>query len=355
MKILHLPNAVGGNAWGLAQAERALGLDSTVLYAYPNPFSYPADIEPSMNTKNKPQYFYQMAKLFLNIKNNYDIFHFNYGSSLLHFPRFHLHHLELPFYPETTKKFVTYNGCDARQKYPTTARCVISACAEPDCYGGICNPEKMDKIKQSGIKKMACHVNHIWALNPDLLYFLPREKSSFLPYTVNSDAITYSPSDYTKKALHIVHAPTDRQAKGTDYVIKALESIKKKYGKDVLVSLIENVSHDEALQWYRTADLIVDQLLIGWYGGIAVEALSMGKPVICRIERKDLHFLPRQMAHGVQKAFIEAEPETIETVISNCIENRTLLKDKAEAGYDYVRRWHNPQHVAAITRAYYEG
>ena len=31
MKILHLPTSVGGNSWGLAQGEKALGLDSKVL------------------------------------------------------------------------------------------------------------------------------------------------------------------------------------------------------------------------------------------------------------------------------------------------------------------------------------
>lgn len=354
MKIIHLPNAVGGNAWGLAQAERTLGLDSTVLYAYSNPFSYPADIEYEFETKHKIRLLARLAKLFFTIRKEYDIVHFNYGSSLIHFPRYCLNQVDLPFYPETSKKFVTYNGCDARQKFKTIRRGRISACANPSCYGGLCNSSRMDTIRQKSIKKMADHVNHIWALNPDLLYFLPKEKSSFLPYTVNSDAIDYSPSDYRKRPLHIVHAPTDREAKGTRYIFDAFKTIKKNYGDEVEVTLVENVSHAKAIQLFKTADLIVDQLLIGWYGGVAVEALSMGKPVICRIEKKDLHFLPLQMAQDVQSSIIQAEPATIETVLAYCIENRKFLKDKADAGYEYVRKWHNPQRVAAVTRERYE-
>ena len=31
---------------------------------------------------------------------------------------------------------------------------------------------------------------------------------------------------------------------------------------------------------YAQADLVVDQVLIGWYGALAVETMAMGKPVI---------------------------------------------------------------------------
>ena len=31
MRVLHLPTSVGGNAWGLSQAEKTLGIYSQVL------------------------------------------------------------------------------------------------------------------------------------------------------------------------------------------------------------------------------------------------------------------------------------------------------------------------------------
>ena len=59
--------------------------------------------------------------------------------------------------------------------------------------------------------------------------------------------------------------------------------------------LIEGLSHSEARHLYQTADLLVDQLFVGWYGGLAVECMALGKPVICYIREEDLAFLPAQM------------------------------------------------------------
>jgi hypothetical protein len=352
---LHLPTSVGGNAWSLAQGERELGLESRVLCASGNWLKYPCDISLHLEQVDNP--FVKLARLtaaFLKVRNSYDIYHFNYGSSLIHTAGVGLHHLELPFYPKNKKLFVTYNGCDARQKYPTTKRRTISACHDPDCYEGMCNSGRRDRCKRKSIRKMAAYVKHMWAVNPDLLYFLPPEKSSFLPYAVAVDTTGVVPPDFSKRKLTIVHSPTNRACKGSSYILDALQHIRKSHRNYFEVKLVENVPHEHALHMYRQADLVIDQLLVGWYGGFAVEAMSMGKPVICRIESEDLRFVPKQMADDVLRAFIQGEPPTITDVILRCLEDRRFLREKAEAGTEYARTWHDPRYVARITKEKYE-
>jgi hypothetical protein len=41
MKILHLPFNIAGNPFGLAQGERALGLNASMLSVGQNPFNFP--------------------------------------------------------------------------------------------------------------------------------------------------------------------------------------------------------------------------------------------------------------------------------------------------------------------------
>lgn len=365
MKILHLPSAVGGNAWGLAESERSIGLNSTVLVAAEDWLKYPADIKLGLE---EIQTIVGKAAIigltFFDIRNKYDIFHFNFGNSLMHIPNKwkpyfpsifkYIDMIDLPFYKKKSKLFVTYNGCDARQKFPTIERTSISACQNTNCYGGMCNSGIFDKYRRHSIDKMARYVEHMWALNPDLLYFLPKEKSSFLPYTISKwlDLDPY-PSKFDKK-MKIVHAPTNREAKGSDPILSAIEKIKKDSPNQIEVQLVENVNHEKALKIYREADLVIDQILIGWYGGIAVEAMKMGKPVIARIAKEDLHFIPRQMAADLLETIISADPHTIEEVLRLCIEDRGYLKKRAEASLDYVNRWHNPQYVASLTKAKYE-
>ncbi|NET57863.1 MAG: glycosyltransferase [Symploca sp. SIO2E6] len=354
MKVLHLPSSVGGNAWGLAQGERFLGLDSSVLVSRQNWLQYPADINLNLqNYSSQPRKLAKLAQTFLEIRNKYDIFHFNFGSSLIHLPAKHLNQFELPFYPDKAKLFVTYNGCDARQKYLTIQRTKIAACHNTNCYGGQCNSGKLDKYRRQGINKMERYVSHIWALNPDLLYFLPKGKSSFLPYSISFDGIDLFPPKLGKK-LKIVHAPTNREAKGSDHILAALQKIQKTQANYIDVSLVENLPHAQALKIYQEADLIIDQVLIGWYGGFAVEAMKMGKPIIARIAQQDLHFLPEQMAKDVVETVIQAEPDTIYQVLLNCIENRQILRKKSEASLEYVNKWHNLKYVANLTKQRYE-
>lgn len=354
MRILHLPTPVGGMPWGLAQAERDLGLNSKVLYTKSNWLNYPCDINLEIDQiSGNLRKFLKLFSTFISIRKKFDVFHFNWGSSLFNLGKFGFPQAELPFYPNTAKLFVTYNGCDARQKYPTMSRSTTAACHDPACYNGICNSGKRDKIRQKNIIKMSKYARHMWAVNPDLLHFLPPEKSSFLPYAVNSDNIRFIKSDFSKKKLRIVHAPTERAVKGSQYILGALEQLQREYPDNIEVNLVENISHQRAIQIYKQADFVIDQVLIGWYGSFAIEVMSMGKPVICRIEDQDLKFLPQKMKQEVKQAFIHADPATIKEVILKCIEDRNYLKLKSEAAIEYARSWHDPKFVASITKREY--
>lgn len=355
MKVLHLPTDVGGNAWGLARGERFHGMQSDVLVKDNSKYQFPSDIQ--LNISHISSRFFRYLKLlktFLKIRNKYDIFHFNFGMSLLHssiYPA--LCQFELPFYPRSAKLFVTYNGCDARQKYPTMCRTTIAACHQEACYGGMCNSGERDKQRRREIEKMSHYVQHIWALNPDLLYFLPKDKSSFLPYTVSHfESEIFSPK--LEKKIQIVHAPTQRAAKGSGYIISALERLKSKYPHEIDYTLVENVSHEHARQLYKEADLVIDQVLIGWYGAFAVETMLMGKPVIVRIASDDLHFIPSRMKEELLQTVIHADPFNLYDVLEKCIHNRDFLKHRGEASIEYARKWHNPNYVASLTKEKYE-
>lgn len=355
MKVLHLPTSVGGNSWGLAQGERALGLDSQVLYVTSNRLNYPSDINLKLDQiHSRLLRELKLLRTFLDIRNKYDVYNFNFGSSLIDLPRFNLYRVDLPFYSKKARLFATYNGCDARQKYPTMKRTTVSACHDPGCYHGICNSGALDALKQQVIAHMAKYVKHIWALNPDLLYFLPTQKSSFLPYSVSLGNSALARPDVTKRALNIVHAPTNPEAKGTRHILGAIEALRKNHGVKFNFQLVQNVSHEQALNIYKKADLIIDQVLTGWYGAVAIEVMTMGKPVICRISQEDLHFLPPAMAGEVLQAFIPGEPENLIKVIGKTLEDREYLREKSEAALEYARKWHSPLYVASLTKERYE-
>lgn len=358
MNVLHLRTSVGGNAYGLSRAERELGFNSDVLVAGSNPLRYPADISVnySQDASSLAQFLRSLTllKAFLSVRSKYDVFHFNFGSSLIHLPRKGLPLLDVPFYPRRAKRIFTFNGCDARQKYSTMQRCQTSACHHSDCYGGICCDIKVDKSRKDCILKVDKYADAIFALNPDLLYFLP-ERAQFLPYTIASwNEISPTPWTNIHPPLRLAHAPTNRVAKGSDAVFAAVDSLQKEYGKDrIVLDCIENIPHAEAIARYSKCHLVVDQLRVGWYGALAVEAMRLGKPTLVYLREEDFHFLPAGMANDCRSAFVHAHEGNLVDVLRPFVEDISLLQPIREAAIEYVHKWHDPLKVARIVTEKY--
>lgn len=354
LRILHLPTSVAGLSWGMSRGERKIGLDSDVLVTENNWLNYPCDINLGLeNSKNRFEKLYKLIKCFLKIRGRYDIYHFNSGSSLLDFKRIGLDLLDLPFYGSSSKIFITYNGCDARQKYATASKYQTSACQRETCYNGICNNYDVEINKQKRITKFRKYAKHVFSVNPDLLTFLPKN-STFLPYTISNWDFIEKHKLKNRNYIHIVHAPTNRICKGSDYVLSALNKLKCIYKNNVKISIVEHLKHSEALKIYEDADLIIDQLLIGWYGAFAVEAMKMGKPVMCFIREEDLESIPSNMSRDCLEAIINVNKDDIFEKLCTVVENKNILLEHSLNGYEYVEKYHNPVNVANLVNEYYQ-
>ena len=88
------------------------------------------------------------------------------------------------------------------------------------------------------------------------------------------------------RELVVAHAPTDRDVKGTRHVVEAVDSLRSE-GVALRLDLIEGVTRSEVLERLAAADLVVDQLLMGWYGAFAVEAMAIGRPVFAHIREEE--------------------------------------------------------------------
>jgi hypothetical protein len=355
LKVLHLPTDVGGNAFGLSSAENRIGLSSSCLVKNSSWLNYPSHINLNISQySSKVQKFYELYKTFLSIRNSYDVFHFNFGTSLIDAEYPFLTLFDLKHYPKNKKLIMTYNGCDARQKYPTMKERQIAACHFEGCYNGMCNSGELDIKRREKISIVSNYASHIFYLNPDLAKFLPKEQSSYLPYTVAGwDTIKKCNYESQNGLLRIVHAPTNRVTKGTQFLISAVEKINKIKPLIELV-LVENLTHEKALALYSTADLVIDQLLVGWYGAVSVEVMKMGIPVGCFINSNDLNAIPIQMQKDIKDSFININPFSVEQMLLELLENKNLLKVKANASLDFAHRWHDPLKVAGQVKQFYE-
>ena len=56
------------------------------------------------------------------------------------------------------------------------------------------------------------------------------------------------------------------------------------------MSVIEGVPNAQVPVLIQAADVVVDQLVLGWYAMFALEGMALGKPVVCHV-RSDFHNL----------------------------------------------------------------
>lgn len=377
IRILHCPNMVGGNACELARAERELGLESWSVSFTQNPYGYETD-EVLWGKGDGP--FRREIKrwqLLWRALKDFDIIHFNFGQTIMpqlaalstdaqrgpfvqvfnvrrHVFRGYARLFEmrdLAMLKKAGKNIVmTYQGDDARQGDFCLANFQISPAREID--PGYYSP-KSDAHKRQKIARLSRYADRIYALNPDLLWVLPSQ-AQFLPYS-HIGLRDWRPIDNEKSALEvpvILHAPSHRGVKGTRFVLDAGSRLRTE-GVPLEFVLVEGIPHHEARRLYERADLVVDQLLCGWYGGLAVEAMALGKPVISYVREDDLKFIPQQMREELP--IINATPSTIYGVLKQWLtERKHELPEIGRRGRAYVEKWHNPLKIAARLKDEYE-
>lgn len=343
MRVLHLPSSTGGNAWNLSQAERKLGIESRVLVNDQNYFGFNADLRADWN-KNKYTYPLKALRFYQKEIDNYDIFHFNFGRTLFNYQHTQLDMLDLNLLKRKKKAIVfTYQGTDARLAGYSLQHYDISfyqQLSETEL-----NKEKQaDARRINRMNKADKFADLIYTINPDLKNVLPK-RTIFRPYT-KLQLEEWEPiySSYEKDELVFAHAPTSRSKKGTDEIINAIEMLRKA-GKKVTFELIENVPNTEARRRLERADVVIDQIYIGWYGGLAVESMALGKPVVAYIRESDLIHIPKEMAKSIP--IIRVTPQSLYNTLEDIIDHKEMLRGIARNSRNYVEKWHDSKKIAA--------
>lgn len=366
MRVIHVPTVTGGNPPGLSKALNVQGIASEVWDLSDNPYGYAADVTVSVAGGLLRR---QVRKL-LSLRYIFycDVAFFNYGSGVFSpFPvlgvdaekrwssillRTYRLYSRVMASAETwllrlLRKpiFIQYQGDDARQSDYCLQNFEVShatALRSQDCSNA-------DHNRRQSIAFYSGRVSKIYALNPDLLRVLP-SKTEFLPYShVSINDLTPTYTQVESRPLRIGHAPTNRSVKGTELVCFAVNELKRR-GYQFEFVLVERVSRDEAMAIYQTLDVLVDQLFVGWYGGVAVEAMAMGKPVISYIRQSDLALVPKEMCEELP--VIQASPATFAKVLQSVVEMpRRDLRNIGVASRAYAERWHDPVKIAARVKA----
>ena len=138
----------------------------------------------------------------------------------------------------------------------------------------------------------------------------------------------------------VVHAPSKRNVKGTQYVLDAMDELQKR-NVPFRFQLVENTSNERVQEVLAGADVVVDQLLLGICGMPGLEAMALGKPVVTYL-REDL-----QGMYPYGFPAVGATKETLPDVLEGLLCDFPRRRELGMAGRRYVELHHSPEVLGA--------
>jgi glycosyltransferase involved in cell wall biosynthesis len=307
LRVTHCPVNLAGVGWTNVHALRRRGVDARLVVFNTQPFR-PTQADWDLK-RPRSGFFRQQAvqwRAFARLLPQTDIFHFYFGLTLI--PKT----LQFPILRATRRKSLFhFLGADIRD-HPK----------EHLTYG---------------LKADARVVGSYAALR-----FIPFDAEVLPP---GIDLSRYDPvPPVERERVRIVHAPSHLEKKGTQWVIEACKEL------PVDLDVVHGVVNEEALERYKAADIVIDQLLRDWHGVFSIESMALGKPVVTSLDEDAVR--QTEEAYGVKVPIVRATKDDLVERLRPLVESFEERKRLGEAGRAYVERVHDIErmtdHLLAI-------
>jgi hypothetical protein len=183
----------------------------------------------------------------------------------------------------------------------------------------------------------------LFVSTPDLLDDLPG--ATWCPVVVDRAAWDSAPPPFSRDRLPVVaHIPSSAAIKGTALIEPALRSLAATGVIDY--QRLEAVPSADMPTAIGDADVVLDQFRIGSYGVAACEAMAAGRIVIGHVEPGVRERVESQT--GLPLPIVEADPETLGSVLAGLVRDPDLALRIAQAGPRFIDSVHSGKRSAAI-------
>ncbi|MDD5218297.1 MAG: glycosyltransferase family 4 protein [Candidatus Omnitrophica bacterium] len=332
-----------------AKAERLLGIDSETLVF--SEYFITKDFTRNFSRWCRWRWlkFLVPMLVFPWALSRYDIFHFYFDRGIL--PSWGwqgIRAVELAVLKFFRKKVFVYTfGADVRTKARTESLGPYHCCMHCPAVGKacVCQEKKSEKI----LGRVRRDATGYFSMG-DMTEYTPGSENGLFFWPIDVRQVPYigvSASAVSHRPVRIVHSPNHRHYKGTDYLLKAVDRLKLE-GLPVELVMVERVSNEEALKMYAGADIVAEQFIIGWHGFTAIEAMALGKPVICYIRKSEY------LLHPEECPIVSADPDHLEQVLRDLIADAGKRKRLGAEGRRYVERYFSLEAFAGRLRRLYE-
>jgi glycosyltransferase involved in cell wall biosynthesis len=298
LRVTHCPVNIAGIPWENVQALRRKGVDARLVVFERGKLHHEADWSLDRHG-SLPQKLAQQFAAFAKLAPKTDIFHFYFGLTLI--PK----SVQFPLLKLLRKKSVFhYLGTDIRGK----------------------SPEQLAYGKRADAQVVGSY---------DATRWVPEAR--VIPPGLDLSEFTPVPPTDNPRPL-VVHAPSNREKKGTRFVLEACDQL------PVDLDIVEGVPHEEARARYARADIVVDQLNAGWHGVFALESMALGKPVVTYLKEDVVE--KSAEGFGIRIPIVPATKETLVEALRPLVEQPALRREIGAQSRTYVEHVHGIDRIA---------
>jgi hypothetical protein len=178
----------------------------------------------------------------------------------------------------------------------------------------------------------------LFVTTPDLLDDLPG--ATWLPLTVDADHWYCDRPVFERPRPVVVHAPSKRWTKGSADIVPVLEDLDR-VGL-IEFRMVEGVPSHRMREFVHEADLVVEQIGIGAYSAFACEAMAAGKPVLARLDPRNVERM------GTEPPVVDITPGSLRERVEELVEDREAARRLGFASLRYARRVHDGRLAAEV-------
>lgn len=347
MKILHVaPINVAGVPYNMMDMQRRFGHEARLITLHKNTLTFPEDIcldlplprnmaarvwrsykrSMSASLQNSINNFYKSLPPIHRHKNLFEKIYFWYddrrrlGKVEQALVDYHLEEYDIIHYDGGLDFFR-----DARiaKRWKAAGKKIICHYMGSDLRVRGVDPV-MNALSDLNITNESDHL----LLHPEIHYV-------FIPFDITPFSLRTKEND----RLRIIHSPSNRDLKGTRFILPIIERLKKE--RDIEFLLVEGKPHADVITLKTTCDIAIEQVgnLGGTgYGRNSLETLAMGIPTITEMTPDYLEWLP-------ENPFVLATQDSLLERLIELIDNPILRRTQGRAGRAWVEKYHSYESV----------
>lgn len=283
--------------------------------------------------------FFQRLITFFRILPLYKVWHLNFLEAFFFYP------LNLLILKMFAKKIVlTFRGVEVRRNLDFLPLTVFEKADEnwPEYYPKVFNQSKWRNLLKLIRMKIFIYFADAVILTGPFSAGQVDRFDEIIPYAREVDELKKYLFKKNHKKITILHVPTEPIVKGTPEIAKIFKKLEKKY-QNVNFKILPTMDREHLLKELSQADIVIDQIIVGWYGGQAVEAMAMGKVVMAYLHPPYLAMVP----YGKEIPIFNTNPWSLEQDLETLIKIfPEIKKDYQEKSLKFVKKYHDAKRIA---------